>query len=170
MPGCGRWPSVVRDYREKTSRPEGPVGEPWPAKLLPLCDSDPALSCLDLESGKIVDYDVQRMDHEGPGQWRRSFAPEADSLAAWLETWLAAPDALSQFQQEERKAKARWARDAIRDFEAMSEEERAGHGLVGPDWRDEVRRRVGLPPAIISAARLSSPSPARRGTARRRSG
>lgn len=146
--GAGLFPlaQLVREYREKTSRPEGPVGEPWLAKLLPLCDDDPAQSCLDLETGKIVEYDVQRMDHEGPGQWRRSFAPEADSLSHWLECWLGAPDALTQFQQEERKAKAEWASEAIRKFEAMSDEQRASHGLVGPDWRDEIRRRIGLPP------------------------
>ncbi|MEO8176616.1 MAG: SMI1/KNR4 family protein [Sphingomicrobium sp.] len=145
---AGLWPlaTVVRDYRAKVGSPQGPLGEPWPAKLLPLCDADPALSCLDLETGKVVEHDVQRMDHEGPGQWRRSFAPEADSLADWLEAWLGAPDALSQIEQEQRKARARMARDTIRTFEAMSDDERAGHGLDGPDWRDEVRRRIGLPP------------------------
>lgn len=137
---------MVREYREKLSRPEGPVGEPWPAKLLPLYDEDGALGCLDLETGKIVDYDVQRMDHEGPGQWRRSFAPEAASLAELLEKWLGSSDALSDVEREERKAKARWAREEIRKLEALSEEQRAKHGYVGPDWRDEVRRRFGVPP------------------------
>ncbi|MEO6255821.1 MAG: SMI1/KNR4 family protein [Sphingomicrobium sp.] len=145
---AGLWPltTLVRDYLAKCGSPQGPLGEPWPARLLPLCDADPALSCLDLETGKMVEHDVQRMDHEGPGQWRRSFAPEADSLSHWLEAWLDTPDALSQFEQEQRKAKARMARETIRKFEAMSDEQRAGHGLDGPDWRDEVRRRIGLPP------------------------
>ena len=137
---------MVREYREKLSRPEGPVGEPWPAKLLPLYDEDGAKGCLDLETGKIVDYDVQRMDHEGPGQWRRSFAPEAESLSALLEKWLGSSDALSDFEREERKAKARWAREEIRKLEALSDEQRAKHGYVGPNWRDEVRRRFGVPP------------------------
>ena len=137
---------LVREYREKISRPEGPVGEPWPAKLLPLCDEDGALSCLNLEDGKIIDYDVERMDHEGPGQWRRSFAPEADSLSALFEAWLGSSDALSDFERETCKAKAEWAREAISKFEAMSEERRAANGLGDPDWRDEVRRRFGVPP------------------------
>ena len=146
--GAGLLPldRVVQEYREKISRPEGPVGEPWPAKLLPLCDEDGALSCLDLESGKIVNYDVQRMDHEGPGQWRRSFAPEAATLSAWLETWLDSRSMQDVLEQDMRKAKARWARESIREYEAMSEEERARHGLTGADWRDEVRRRAGVPP------------------------
>ena len=145
--GAGLLPlaNLAREYGEKLSRPEGPVGEPWPAKLLPLTDEEGALDCLDLESGRIVNYDVQRMDHEGPGQWRRSFKPEAPSLSAWLESWLGSSDALSDMERETRKAKARWARDAIRDFEAMSDEARAGHGLDGADWRDEVRRRFGVP-------------------------
>jgi len=146
--GAGLWPLVqaASEYREKISRPEGPVGEPWPARLLPLCGEDGALSCLDLESGKIVNYDVERMDHEGPGQWRRSFAPEAPSLAAWLEAWLVSGNFRDEHEQQMRAAKARWAEEAIATFEAMSDEERAGHGLSGPDWRDEVRRRAGLAP------------------------
>ncbi len=146
--GAGLLPlaRVVKEYREKISRPEGPMDEPWPAKLLPLGGEDGALSCLDLETGKIVDYDVERMNHEGPVQWRRSFAPEAASLSEWFESWLGSSTAQEDLEQEMRKAKARWARDAIRDFEAMSEEQRAGHGLSGPDWRDEVRRRAGVPP------------------------
>jgi hypothetical protein len=131
-------------YAEKLGRPEGPVGEPWPARLLPLWDSDGALGCLDLESGKVVDYDVERMDHEGPGQWRKSFKTDAPSLGAALERWLGSSDVLSDIEREMRDAKARWASEEIERYEAMSEATRSEHGLDGADWRDKLRRRFGL--------------------------
>lgn len=122
------------------------MGEPWPAKYLPIVDEQGALLCLDLESGKVIDYDNQRMDHEGPGQWRKSFKAEAASLAALFEQWLGSSDTLSDMQREMRAVQERMAEETIAKFEGASEAYRASHGYDGPDWRNEVRRRCGVPP------------------------
>jgi hypothetical protein len=82
---------LAERYRKKSAAPEGPGGEPWPAKLLPLFEEDPALGCLDLETGRIVVYDVQDMDYVGSQAWRRAFRKGPESVAAMMETWLAEP-------------------------------------------------------------------------------
>jgi len=79
---------MLERYRELTSTAEGPGGEPWPAKLLPLYELDPALGCLDLESGQIVVYDVEEMDFVSSQQWRRAFRKGPQSIAQLMRFWL----------------------------------------------------------------------------------
>ena len=59
--------------------------------------------CLDLESGKVVVYDPERIEDMHGGAWRRSFVAEHRSIAGLLEAWLAAPSLADQLESQERK-------------------------------------------------------------------
>ena len=82
---------VAARYQEFRSEPQGPGDEMWPAHLLPLVPVDICEACYDLKTGKIICWDPEELlDEESEDDaWDRSFKPWADSLAGWLETWLA---------------------------------------------------------------------------------
>jgi hypothetical protein len=162
----GLWPlaRVVKTYRKYIAAPQGPNDEPWPARLLPIAQEDPAVICFDLSRASIVVHDVQEMDHLGRGQWERSFRQSAPSLADWLEGWLAAPTFDEQAAQAMSEVRAR---DAARGpspvtgfpmqlddpaqqaegeiaFLAHSPSLRHDFGLPESGWEEEIRRRHGL--------------------------
>ena len=137
-------------YRKLTSKPQGPGGEHWPAKLLPIWEADEEIGCLDLETGAITSYDPSRMQDIHGGYWRRSFAKEASSLAELMQKWLGEttfdedirPD--SQMMREYR-ANLPPEEDpgeiAVAYFAKMSAEDRANAGLPEVGWEAELRRR-----------------------------
>jgi hypothetical protein len=95
-PGDGLYSltELVAKHREMTEEPVGPQGQPWPAGLLPIQGEDWDLVSLDLETGRLVFWDLEELDDDedlAPDQptWAASFVPEADSLAAWLAEWTA---------------------------------------------------------------------------------
>jgi len=93
-PGEGLMPlsEVVRRYREMTCEPYGPLGQDWPKKLLPLFDENPALSCIDMDSGEIIAWDPEEIeDEDSADDWQRSFKVEHPSLAALMAEWLERP-------------------------------------------------------------------------------
>ncbi|MFN8195093.1 MAG: SMI1/KNR4 family protein [Nocardioidaceae bacterium] len=93
-PGEGLFPlaELVRRYRDLTDEPFGPAGQDWPEHLLPVFEEDPVLVCLDLGTGAIVDWDPEEIeDEDDEDDWRRSFKPAAESLAALWEHWLPRP-------------------------------------------------------------------------------
>jgi hypothetical protein len=162
----GLWPlaRVAKTYSRLTGKPQGPNDEPWPARLLPIAEADPALYCFDLSDGSVVVHDVQEMDHLGHGQWQRSFSKMEPSLSAWLERWLGAPTFAEQAEVTMREAiAAHHARppspvtgfpmqldDPAQQAEAEivflehSEPLRKDFGLPEAGWQDEIRRRHGL--------------------------
>ena len=148
---------LLTRHQMLTSAPQGPSDEPWPAKLLPLYESDPALGCLDLESGEVVVYDPERMEDMHRGAWRRSFVTEHELLAGLLEAWLAAPSLADQLERQGTSVRAAADRpyrafsdpaqqaDAeLRYYGFMPPELRAAAGLPETGWEDEIRRRHGL--------------------------
>lgn len=166
-PGDGLMPisEVVDRYRTMTGAPFGPLGQPWPATLLPLFDEDPVLVSLDLESGKIVAWDPEEIENENSEEsWRRSFKVEFPTLAALMTKWLGE----ATFEDQAREARAaaelqRTARGASPvtghpmqlDPAAQAAAEivylggddaslRAEYGLPETGWEDEIRRRHGL--------------------------
>lgn len=158
---------MAKRYLAYTGKPQGPNDEPWPARLLPLAEDDPAVYCLDLQDGSIVRHDVQEMDHLGRGQWERSFRREATSLAEWLEAWLTEPSFAEQQEAVWAEVHARQDRrgnspvtgfpmqfdDAAEQAEGeiafleFSPDLRNDFGLPETGWQEEVRRRHGLPPS-----------------------
>ena len=137
-------------YGKLTAKPQGPGGEHWPAKLLPIWEASEEIGCLDLETGAITSYDPSRMQDIHGGYWRRSFAKEASSLAELMQKWLGEttfdedmrPD--SQMMREYR-ANLPPEEDpgeiAVAYFAKMSAEDRANAGLPEVGWEDELRRR-----------------------------
>lgn len=107
-PGSGllRIADVVARYRRLTATPQGPGGEPWPARLLPIWQADDEIGCLDLESGAVTTYDPSRMQDIHGGYWRRSFATAHASLAELLEEWLRSPTFSEQAARHERRSRA----------------------------------------------------------------
>ena len=153
---------LIRRYRKLTAKPQGPSGEPWPGRLLPLHESDPALACLDVESGKIIVYDPSRMEDIHGGYWRRSFVTEQESLAALMEGWLGQPTFADEEARRRKREQERAARNQrrmenmdpnsaaadvvetiIAHYRKAGPEARADHGLPEEGWEDEVRRLYG---------------------------
>src|SRR3712207_6802170 len=94
-------------YRALTATPQGPGGEVWPARLLPIWQADDEIGCLDLESGAITTYDPSRMQDFHGGYWRRSFATDYPSLTELTEEWLASATFSEQMARYERRSEAR---------------------------------------------------------------
>jgi hypothetical protein len=162
----GLWPiaKVAKTHAKFTAKPQGPNDEPWPARLLPIAEADPAVYCFDLGNGAIVVHDVQEMDHLGHGQWQRSFSKEAPSLAEWLEQWLGSPTIAEETEKTMREVMAAHSARApspvtgypmlLDDptqqaegeivFLEHSESLRKDFGLPEVGWQDEIRRRHGL--------------------------
>ena len=141
-------------YAKLTSKPQGPGGEPWPAKLLPIWEVDEEIGALDLESGGITTYDPSRMQDIHGGYWRRSFAKEHGSIAEMLEKWLGSTTyADKQARQAERERRMEqeaaeagddiYVRRALDFYGSISPEQRAAHGLPEVGWEEVVRRRHG---------------------------
>jgi hypothetical protein len=109
-PGSGllRIAEIVSLYRKLTATPQGPGGEVWPARLLPIWQADDEIGCVDLESGAITTYDPSRTQDIHGGYWRRSFATEHPSLAELMEDWLRSPTFSEQVG--ERRSRARQER------------------------------------------------------------
>jgi hypothetical protein len=94
-PGAGVYSldELLDKHREVTSEPVGPQGQDWPSTLLPISGEDWGLVSLDRTTGRLVYWDLEELDDDDelpPGQptWAASFVPEADSLQAWLSSWL----------------------------------------------------------------------------------
>lgn len=99
-PGKGLFPilELGRRYVEHTRGPFGPMGQHWPANLLPLFDEEPVLVCLDCDSGAVIAYDPEEIeDWESEEDWQSCFKREYASLADCMDGWLESPVFSEQF-------------------------------------------------------------------------
>lgn len=143
-PGGGLMPlaDLIARYHELTAEPYGPLGQDWPRNLLPLFDEDPVLGCIDLDSGEMVAWDPEEIEDEDSDEdWQRSFKVEHPNLAARMQEWLGEETVEEMMKREMRASQDKMADEWIERLEKQSESARAGHGFVGPDWREQVRRR-----------------------------
>ena len=125
-PGSGllRIADLVLLYRKLSATPQGPGGEVWPARLLPIWQAGDEIGCIDLESGVITTYDPSRMQDIHGGYWRRSFATEHPSLAALMEDWLRSPTFSEQMARHEQRSEARQRRlERARDHDVGAAED-----------------------------------------------
>lgn len=147
-PGDGLYPlaAMAGEYRDFTDEPFGPLGQPWPSNLLPICHDDPGEICLDRDNGKIVFWDPEELgEGQGDKYWRRSFKAEADSLADWLDKWVGEPTAMERMQAQRDEVMANPMQTHINNMidccSRMTPDERAAMGFGGEDWQEKIRRR-----------------------------
>lgn len=81
---------AVKYFKDLTSEPQGEYSEEWPVHLYPIVQWDMGCDAYDLNSRKIIRWTPEILVEE-PGQnaWKKSFSTVAESLAAYLEDWLA---------------------------------------------------------------------------------
>lgn len=156
---------LVEKYRDLTSEPFGPLGQPWPPALLPLFDEDPAWLCLDLDTGAMVLWDPEEIeDEESEEDWQRSFRADSHSLSEAMEQWLGRPTMNEDTEraiETARRSVERATKSPVTGWPitisdraayvegeitalGYSDEIRRDCGLPEVGWEDEVRRRHGL--------------------------
>ena len=142
---------VAARYREFRSEPQGPCDEMWPEHLLPIIPVDMGEACYDLETGKIICWDQEELVDEDSedAAWDRSFTPWADSLAEWLEAWLAKTPMREQLAAQHESHLLDNARNSIAFCRDMTAEERSDMGLPEEDWEAQICRNHGVDPKEV---------------------
>ena len=146
-PGGGLLPAerAVTEWVALTAVPQGPKDQPWPRELLPIGVIDPGYTCIDLETGRIVDWDPQELtERSGDKAWKASFSEVASSLAAWLGAWGDARPQHEVIQEQLEDSMVRDARAARAAIAAMTPEQRAAMGLPEVGWERVVWGGIGL--------------------------
>ena len=136
---------LVARHRDLMAEPPGEGGQLWPEHLLPIGLAEPGADCYDLKTGAIVYWDEEALA-EGPSDavWARSFRTAADSLATWLEDWLAAPPMALRLEQNMEQVLLDGLKQSLAHWRAMSPEERAAMGLPEEDWEQELFGHLGV--------------------------
>ena len=125
--------------------PQGPKDQPWRRELLPIAIIDPGYTCLDMATGRVVDWDPEELtERSGDRAWQASFREEASSLTAWLEAWLDARPQHEVLQEQLDASTIRQARESRAMIAAMTPEERAAMGLPEVGWERVVWGGIGL--------------------------
>ena len=127
--------AITTTYAELVADPPAPRGLDWPEAMIPLVDADPGFYCLELPSGRVIDWDPQETSEgQDAAGWANSFTQVAPDLETWLGAWVS-----SRTPAEERQAQiARFRREEMqrtRDrIAAMTPAEREAVGLPAEDW------------------------------------
>ena len=147
-PGCAR-------------NPRGRAARHGRRTCLPVNTYDLGADCYDTRSGAIVYWDEESLA-EGPGDavWNRAFRPVADSLAAYLEAWLATrpprhgryvgaaqvgmPEAAGDIDM----ATVEHLRRSIAILGEQSATERAAFGLPETGWEEALCELIGVDPGV----------------------
>jgi len=135
-------------YREYRSEPQGPCDETWPEHLLPIVPIDMGDACYDLKTGNIVRWNCEELVDEDMEEeaWDRSFVPWAESLADWLETWLAQKPMSAQIADQYERSRIDSVRAAIQACRDMTPEKRSELGLPDDGWEEQICRNHGVEP------------------------
>jgi hypothetical protein len=136
---------MVDRYRRLVDTSPDDYGAEWPEHMLPIGLSDPGPACYDVRSGRIVYWDEEEsFDELGEPTYQHSFAPEADTLQAWLEDWLSRPPLAEQMKQQMEAALLENMRTTLAYWRAKSTEERAEFGLSGEGWEEQLFGHLGI--------------------------
>lgn len=147
---------LLAKWREFTAEPIGPQGQDWPANLLPIHGEEWDVVSIDRASGRLIYWDLEDIDDDDEADpdnpsWAASFVPQAESLQAWLDKWLAKPSAAEKAAlRAERPAPRQltdedwevWAAESPEnreymkrlDIATMTPAERAAIGLTEDNW------------------------------------
>lgn len=139
---------IAARYREFRSGPQGPCDEMWPEHLLPLIPVDICEACYDLQTGQIIYWDPEEIigAESEDEAWEQSFKPWAESLAAWLKTWLAKKPLSQQLAEQHEQGLQENVRIALDHLRKMTPEEREAMGLPEEGWEEQVCRNHGVDP------------------------
>lgn len=142
---------VAARYQELRAESQGPCDEMWPEHLLPIIPVDMGEACYDLKTGKIICWDGEELvDEDSEDEaWDRSFKPWADSLADWLETWLAKKPMSEQLAEQHERNLLKIVRNSIEFFRDMTPEKRSEMGLPDEGWEAQICRNHGVDPKAI---------------------
>jgi hypothetical protein len=147
-PGAGLLPveDAVTTYLDKVSNPWG-RSMAWPPELLPIQDVDPGLVSIDVNTGRILDWDPEELtERSSERTWQASFTEVASSLEAWLEDWVESRPQHEVIQDELDASTIQQARESRAMIAAMTPEERAAMGLPEVGWEQVVWGGIGLEP------------------------
>ncbi|HMB75419.1 MAG TPA: SMI1/KNR4 family protein [Kiloniellaceae bacterium] len=149
-PGAGfrSLAALAAAYRDFRSAPQGPCDETWPAHLLPIVPVDMGEACYDLTTGQIVRWDQEELvdEAEEDTAWDRSFMPWAESLATWLDGWLAQRPLGERLAEQSERSRFEGVRKAIAFCRDMTPEGRAQMGLPDKGWEEQICRNHGVDP------------------------
>ncbi len=137
--------AAVAAYQSLRADPPGPVGQDWPAGLVPIVEMDPGFDCVEAATGRIVAWDPEELtERSGERGWRRSFKEQAPSLEAWLDAWLETRPFQERIADQVQASMIEQARAARARIAEMSPEERAKMGLPEVGWERVVWGGLGL--------------------------
>ena len=136
---------VVARYGELRADPPGPRGQRWPDGLLPIQEVEPGYACLEIATGRVVDWDPEELaERSGDRAWRRSFREAAPSLRVWLDGWVVSRPQHELLQERMNDSMIDEARKARAMIAAKTPEERRAMGLPDVGWERVVWGGIGL--------------------------
>ena len=118
---------------------ELPRGRSWPEALLPIVERDPGFYCVDCSTpaGRVVDWDPEELrEFSGEQAFGASFADEAPSVEAWLETWVGGKTQAEQHAEMLQNAMNDAKAQSRAHFAAMTPEQKAAFGLTDDEWAE----------------------------------
>jgi len=139
-------------YQELCAEPQGPCEETWPEHLLPIIPIDTGEACYDLKTGKIICWDQEELvDEDSEDEaWDRSFTAWANSLADWLQTWLAKRPASEVWAEQQKNSQIEIVRTSLKHLGEMTAEERSSKfGLPDEGWEEQICRNHGVDPKDV---------------------
>ncbi len=152
---------IADRYAGLCAEPQGQGGQIWPVHLLPVNTYDLGADCYDTRTGAIVYWDEESLAG-GPDDavWHRAFRPAAESLAGYLESWLAtAPPRNGRYVAAAEAgfpglagdidmATVEHLRRSLAIVGGQSAAERAAIGLPETGWEEAMCELIGVDPAI----------------------
>lgn len=120
-------------------------GRSWPAELFPVALEPPGGDCIDLESNRIVYWNPQASsERPGDDAWTESFTIVAESLKAWMQTWLESPSPRKASAAAMDDILLEGLRTSLEYWRAMTPTERAEYGLPEVGWEHQLFGHLGV--------------------------
>jgi SMI1/KNR4 family protein SUKH-1 len=131
--------AAIAAYARMRTGAELPRGRAWPDGLLPVVERDPGFYCVDTTTaaGRVVDWDPEELgEFSGEAAFARSFSEEAESVEAWLRTWVGGKTQAEQHAEMMQDAMANAKAQSRAAYAAMTPEQKAQWGLTDAEWQE----------------------------------
>ncbi|MGD8486729.1 MAG: SMI1/KNR4 family protein, partial [Chloroflexota bacterium] len=127
--------TMTTTYAELMADPPAPRGLHWPEAMVPLVDVDPGYYCLELPSGRVIDWDPQEASEwQDAAGWASSFSEVAPDLETWLGTWVVSRTPAEERQEQMKQLRREELRRTRERIAAMTPAEREAVGLPAVGW------------------------------------